>query len=236
MVIQNGFLKADSPKARGAAPRISAAFPHSVTMPLLVADAVLIVLHGGLGLLSMASALAIPDILRIDRDWSLGEMLNYAKWLALAALSALLFRRQGQAIFLGVLILSLVALLDDSLQLHERFESAEVFGFVPVLHLPRGMGELTFMALEGLAIAGTLAYGWIKAPRLVRRQVVPLLLLLGAAAFCAAPIDFLHLQAPPRSIVAGLLGILEDGGEMVFLSLAVGYAAGLALQARAGAS
>ncbi|WP_207099953.1 hypothetical protein [Paracoccus shandongensis] len=99
--------------------------------------------------------------------------------------------------------------------------------------MPRGMGELIFMALEGVAVAGTLVYGWIKAARPVRRQVVPLLLLLGAAAFCAAAIDFLHTRSAPSSITAGLLGILEDGGEMVFLSLAAAYGASLALRGRA---
>lgn len=236
MVIQTSSAKPCDPQGKDAPSWIARAFSGPITLCLVLADAALIILHGCLGLLHMESGAAgIPDFLRIDRDWSLGEMLNYAKWLVLAGLSALIFCRQRQVVFLAVMILSMVALLDDSLQLHERFGSLADRALDLDRYLPRGAGEIIFMAIEGMAVAVALVYGWTKATSSVRRQIVPLLLLLSGAAFCASAIDFLHVHAPANSITAGILGIFEDGGEMVFLSLAVGYAAGLTRQSRAAA-
>ena len=59
-----------------------------------------------------------------------------------------------------------------------------------------------------------------------------LFLLLGGAIFCGIAVDFVHAQAMGGSIKAGILGIIEDGGEMIFLSLTVGHAASLLIRAR----
>lgn len=230
----NGFSNRGISRLAAISRHTGTRFHVPILMGFLIADAVLILLHSVLGLLFLHGSIAtFPDILRIDRDWALGEILNYVKWLVLAGLSALLLNRHRQVIFLGFVLFSVVALLDDSLQLHERFASTLVAATAPGLDLPPGAGELIFIAVEGIAVAGTLVYGWIKAPFIIRRLTVPLFLFLGGAAFCAAAVDFLHVYTPAYSILGGIVGILEDGGEMVFLSLAVGHAAGLFLQAQA---
>ncbi|MDQ1900891.1 hypothetical protein RAH32_10600 [Paracoccus sp. WLY502] len=234
MISGNGFPYRGKSRLAAISHYGETGFNVPILIGFLIADAVLILLHSVLGLLFLNGLIpTFPEALRIDRDWAMGEVLTYIKWLVLAALSALLLRRQRQVIYLGFFIFSLVALLDDSLQLHERFASPLVAAIAPGLALPPGAGELIFIAFEGIAVAGTLVYGWIKAPFIIRRQTVALFLLLGAAAFCASAIDFLHVYTPAYSILGGIVGIIEDGGEMVFLSLAVGYAAGLASQARA---
>lgn len=233
MVAQNDFARAHEPS--GADPKFlrSQMFPVPLTIWLLLADCVLILAYGLLGLLSLAGAIsAIPDILRIDRDWALPETLNYAKWLALITFSALLFDRQRQAIFLAIGIMCVIALLDNSLQFHETLSMPLLSILVPGLALPLGVGEIIFMGLEGVLVLGPIVYGWVKAPPRIRRQVAPLLLLFGGAAFCAVAVDYAHTLVSGSRLLSRIFGILEDGGEMVFLSLAVSYAAGLVLRSK----
>lgn len=195
---------------------------------LLSVDAILILLHMMLGALSMAGIIAgVPDSLRIDRDWSLGETLNYGKWIALAVLALLMFWRQGHVIFLAIAILVAVALLDDSLQLHERLGPRLARAIAPGLELSQSVAEMIFMAVEGAIAGGPLILGWLKASPAVRRQVVPLLFLGAGAAFCASIVDFLHAQVASHVFVESVFGVIEDGGEMIFLSLMVSYAAAL---------
>ena len=37
-------------------------------------------------------------------------------------------------------------------------------------------------------------------------------------------VDLLHLLAPEKSVLGGLIGLVEDGGEMIFISLMLAYA------------
>lgn len=205
---------------------------HSgTTATLLVADTLLITLHAGLGLFILAGVIfTFPEILRIDRDWSLSEVFNYLKWIALIGALLALFSRQKSPIFLAISLVCVVALLDDSLQLHEGFGGPLIDALAFGWNLPHGTGEMVFMAATGMLIAGPLIYSWRRASHKVREQIAPLLALFGGAIFCAGGIDFLHSQAAavtPNSMKAGILGILEDGGEMVFLSLMVSYVFGL---------
>lgn len=227
MVLTNNIRHFDDPVARARAPA-KVIFHRTTLISLLMIDALLVAIHAVLGALFVAGASdAFPDILRIDRDWSLGEIANYLKWIALIGMCIALFTRQNAVIFLAVAIMCAVALFDDSLQLHERF-SAPFSGLVdPAGRLPAGTGELTFLAMEGMLVAVPLLYGWIHAPRSVHRQIIPLLGLFFAAFVCAGVVDFLHVKAAPQSVLSGMLGMLEDGGEMVFLSLMVSYTAGL---------
>lgn len=232
MFFENRYFKSYDGRSDTGVWRHAVLMFHSRTMAtLLIADMLLVTLHASLGFLILAGATStFPEILRIDRDWSLGEVFNYFKWLALIGTSLALFYRKKSPIFLAIAIVCVVALLDDSLQLHESFSGpltdALAFGW----NWPRGTGELVFMAATGMLIAGPLIYGWRRSSHKVREQIVPLLTLFGGAIFCAGGIDFLHGQmtaVAPNSIKAGILGIIEDGGEMVFLSLMVSYVVGL---------
>lgn len=155
-------------------------FHIPVMLGLLLADFVLILVHALLGALSVTGTIAVfPDALRIDRDWGVGEVLNYAKWLALAGISAMLFHQQKAMIFLAFANLCVIAFLDDSLQLHERYGIILTDAWLQGLKLPNGSGEIIFLALEGAIVAAPLVYGWTVAPSPVRRQVMSLFLLLG---------------------------------------------------------
>ncbi|MFV0386880.1 hypothetical protein [Paracoccus sp. (in: a-proteobacteria)] len=66
--------------------------------------------------------------------------------------------------------------------------------------------------------------GWLKADRLLRQKVFTLLMLFGAATFCAIGVDLFHTALPSFSVAAGLAGAAEEGGEMILMSAMVSYA------------
>lgn len=201
-------------------------FDRQVTRGLLLADVLLILLHVGVGIATVAGMIEkSPNALRIDRDWGLGETTNYMKWLFLIGIALALNSRRKQPVFLGIALLGLLALLDDSLQLHEYF--GDVIAPLLFPDLPLGIGEIMFMTMEGIVVALAFAYGWKHSSPLACGQMLPLLLLFAGAVFCGVVIDFLHTYTPGATRLEDLMAILEDGGEMIFLSLMVGYAAAL---------
>ncbi|TBN42632.1 hypothetical protein EYE42_04205 [Paracoccus subflavus] len=201
-------------------------FDRRVTRGLLLVDVLLILVHVGVGVATVAGVIGkSPNALRIDRDWGIGETTNYVKWLFLIGIALALNSRRKQPVFLGIALLGLLALLDDSLQLHEYFGDVIAPSLFP--ELPLGIGEIMFMAMEGIIIVLAFAYGWKHSSPSARSQMVPLLLLFGGMIFCGVVIDFLHTYTPGATRLEDLMAILEDGGEMIFLSLMVGYAAGL---------
>lgn len=206
-------------------------FHRPVTRGLLLVDVLLILLHVFVGILSVTDVLAgSPSALRIDMDWGVGETTNYVKWLCIICISLILYNRYRESVFLGTTFLSTIALLDDSMQWHEYLGLEVAPALFP--DWPKGVGELFFMAIQGFLMLLVFAYTWKRSSSYGRCLVIPLLLLLGGAIFCGVVIDFLHSQTPGGARLEDLMAILEDGGEMIFISLMVGYAAGLLIVQR----
>lgn len=201
-------------------------FDRRVLVGLLSVDALLILIYLIAGYLVASGRLStFPDIINIGRDWSIGEILGYAKWLFLIAVMTTAYRRSPHLIFIGLAFLFAVVLIDDSMQLHENYNGWTTWlGFVD--QTQSALREVVFFGALGLIVAGPLLLGWFRAEKSVRWQVMPLLILFGGIAACGVGVDFLHTALPDRSVSAGLAGALEDGGEMMFLSAMVGYAAG----------
>lgn len=201
-------------------------FDRRILAGLLSVDVFLILVYLITGYLVATGRLsAFPDIINIGRDWSIGEILGYAKWLFLIAVMLMAYRRSSYLIFIGMAFLFAVVLIDDSMQLHENYNGwTTALGFVD--QTQSALREVIFFGALGLIVAGPLLLGWFRAAKSVRRQILPLLILFGGIAACGVGVDFLHTALPDRSISAGLAGALEDGGEMMFLSAMVGYAAG----------
>ncbi|MCL3883244.1 hypothetical protein [Marivita sp. GX14005] len=194
-------------------------------------DAVLIGVHVALGLMVMRGAVGHwPDLLNITRDWGAGEIFNYVKWaLILVALIGHI-RRSRDPGAAGLALLFALALLDDALQLHERGATALIEGLALYRFLDLEtsviLGEFAVWAALGMIALAGLVAGWAHVDPRRRERMIPALLIFGAVLICAVVIDALHGLAADRSLRAGLIGIAEDGGEMVFLSLLLAYIRG----------
>lgn len=198
-------------------------FDGSALRRLLLLDILIIGIHVicGFAVLSGFDT-RWPDFLNIGRDWSAGEILNYTKWVLLLTVLFRYYRQSSDKISLALSVLFAVSLLDDSLRLHEAggdflverwgatAENESVISFA---------GEFLVWCVAGTIVAAVLVKAWRQASVEERARALPSLALFSFVVFFAVVLDFVHSLSVEKSLVAGLLGLLEDGGEMLALSL-----------------
>lgn len=185
-------------------------------------DVALILLSAVWGVAFLRDMIAVrPDFWNIDRDWSAGEILNYIKWLILAFVFFTAYLRDKAMMMMSLGLVVLILLADDSLQLHETLGP----NVVHAIGLQNVMGEKAY-TFGSLAIWGALGVlvlaltwmGWRTASSSLRKQLYPVFAYFCAIIFCAVGIDAIHELFDFPKVIKGLLGILEDGGEMLFLT------------------
>jgi hypothetical protein len=152
-------------------------------------------------------------LFRVDHERSLSEWFGYAKLFASSVLVFYLSasRRHYQLMPLALAIFYLG--LDDALRLHERM--GEVL--VPAHD---NAGEALFMLIVGGATVMMAVIGYMLSERLRRIQIISVLLPILLLGVFAIVIDAFHefvIRFVPAS--DGLMGLLEDGGELVSMSV-----------------
>jgi hypothetical protein len=188
---------------------------------LLAGDLLFVLLH----LLYLASPVLGyfgDSVFSLEKDRSFAEVFQYVKtyWLALLLVWLAWQRRHlGYAVWAGLFGF---LLLDDAIMIHERV--GEALGAqlaLPGLGGVRGqdLGELIFLGAVAVFFALTLVPALVWGGTVFRRHS---LLLAGIVVFLAAPgvgIDFLHMAVGRETALGTFLGMVEDGGEMVVMSV-----------------
>jgi hypothetical protein len=167
------------------------------------------------------------------QDAGFGELYQYPKTFLIVLLLIGLSLRPARRSYLIWAGLFLYLLLDDSLRLHERLGRtvAGQLEYIPGLQLrAQDFGELTVLAVVGLLFAVFLALAWQRSDRDFRRDSKYLTLLVGCLALFGVVLDMVHVIVRAREAAGaiGLLGVtaiglLEDGGELVAMSLVCWY-------------
>lgn len=172
---------------------------------------------------------------RLDTDRGLAEVFQYIKFLWLLGCLAFAFAQTRRGVYGAWMLLFAVLLLDDVTQLHETvgLRLAAALGLVGAFGLrPEDFGELFFAAGLG-ALAVALVLATVRAGAREARQLsADMLVLLCALAFFGVFVDAAHTIAffeAPRLVVA--LTVLEDGGEMLVVSVLTAYAFDIASNA-----
>lgn len=194
---------------------------------LLLTDALFI----GLYLLWRGGqAVSILDVLPdgaydLEEDGSPSEIFEYVKEYWIAVMFVLIAFLRSERSYLAWAAVFVYILLDDVLQVHEQLGTriAELLptGGLLGLHV-QDAGELLAAAMIGgvLLIALALADAWGSAEsRVVSRQVGVLLALLVVIAVLLDAVHSLIGNLYASTIVA----TLEDGGELVVMSLVCWY-------------
>lgn len=172
-------------------------------------------------------------LLHAERGWP--EQFGHAKEAASAALLLLLWRRTRSGVFAAWAAVFACALVDDRLRVHER-----AGGWVARrLSLPEGvaglrgqdLGELTVWGLAGVIPLIAVAVLHRRSPGQVRAASRGMAVVVGGYVFFGVVVDQLHAMTMGGPLDRPL-GILEDGGELVMLSVAVCYAGALLVAAR----
>lgn len=164
----------------------------------------------------------------LERDSGLAEQYQYIKHIWVAACFAILFLRQRAFTFAGWSLFFAYLFVDDALQVHESMGTvlSDAFGFEPMFGLrAKDFGEIAVAATVGVAAC---VFAWLtfrrgrEASRNVSADVLCLLVALGLFGVF---FDTLHTITYFRlPAVSPVFALIEDGGEMLVVSLTVAYA------------
>ncbi len=185
---------------------------------LLSMDAVFIILH-----IVYRLGFSADPFFSIEKDRGHAEFYQYTKELWACLLFVILAVRKPRLLYISWALLFFYLLLDDSMQVHETAGRAisEYFNFQPMFRLrPLDFGEMIVSAVSGTILFGLIAFSSLKSDTAERRVSVHMFFLILFLVFFGILIDMIHVASPGGH---GILGLIEDGGEMVIMSVLLGY-------------
>lgn len=196
---------------------------RTLLLLLLAADLAFILLH----VVYVETSLLRGRPFSLEADNGLPEAFQYVKqfWVALCMLA--LFRRTREVVYVGWTLVFAFLLLDDAFQFHEQFGKwlGEQYSLPVAFGLrPDDIGELLFASVVGGVTVLLIGWGFWRGgadARIVTRDTALLVVVLAALG---VGVDILHVityfKAP---LLAQFLLIVEDGGEMLVVSLIAAY-------------
>lgn len=188
-------------------------------MLFLCADIAFILLHMSNRLL------ASPNVLfYLNVDGGYPEVFQYIKeyWIAIALFAVCWRTREWIYGTWGLLFTYL--LCDDALAIHESVGQAVAnhWNYVPVLGLrARDLGELTVSVVVGSAFLVLITYFYLRCGNNAKNVSKDLVLLLGLLVFFGVFVDLVHVTVVDLPVKG--FNIIEDGGEMITMSMIASY-------------
>jgi hypothetical protein len=190
---------------------------------LIAADLAFILLH----VIYVETSLLRGRPFSLEADNGLPEAYQYVKQFWLALSMAALFRRTREIVYIGWTIVFAFLLMDDAFQFHEHFGQWLAAHYsVPVAFglRPDDIGELLFAGAIGGVTLVLIGFGYWRGDqqaRIVSRDMAILVVLL---AGLGVGVDVLHVITYFKAPLLGhFLLIVEDGGEMIVVSLMAAY-------------
>lgn len=192
---------------------------------LLAADALFILL--GIGH-AFTPYFADPSY-SLSRDRGFAEIFQYVQEYWIVGLFLLLAVRNGWGYGVWMLLFGYL-LVDDSVRLHEQIGYA-LEGYFANLAFAglrgRDFGELLVLGVVGGIFLLLIAFAYWRGSPMFRKVCRRLFLLLVALAFAGVALDMVHIvvgkSTGERSALYEVMTILEDGGEMVIMSVICWY-------------
>lgn len=190
---------------------------------LIAADLALIVLH----VIYTETSLLRGRPFSLEADNGIPEAYQYVKQFWVALCMGALFRRTRAVVYTGWTLVFAFLLMDDAFQFHEHFgqwlggqyQLPAIFGL-----RPDDIGELLFAAATGGVTVLLIGFGFWRGDSHARVVSRDMALLVIALATLGVGFDIAHVityfKAPA---LAQFLLILEDGGEMIVVSLMAAY-------------
>lgn len=168
----------------------------------------------------------LPDMyFNVTYDQGVAEAFQVAKayWIALL-LAWMAWRRFSFAYLSWSAVFAYIA-ADDLLMVHEKMGQriAEALGYPAKFGLRHvDFGEITVFALAGAVLLPLLVVAYIWGGAYFRRFTRRLFALLMVFAFFAGVVDMIHIMIT-HPTANELVGIIEDGGELLVMTAMVGY-------------
>tara|TARA_R110000765_G_scaffold377964_1_gene468908 strand:- start:323 stop:1051 length:729 start_codon:yes stop_codon:yes gene_type:complete len=207
----------------------SAKKTNKLLLILLIVDLVFVVIHivtCFLYFIGKIENFGDYNFLVLTQDESFAEIFQYLKYLSVIIMIGYLIYVEKAYAYISWILLFIFFLLDDSLSLHESMGEVLVkeFNFKPMFGLRDvDFGELTFVAMVGMAILLSFVLAYFKGNLIFKKRTIDLFILLGFMIFFGIGFDMLHEILGENLKVGFVIGLIEDGGEMVVMTLIVWY-------------
>ncbi len=185
-------------------------------------DGLLFILH----ILIVTPVLDDP-IYDVRSEHGYPEMYQYFKEFLVVALLVRLVLKTKTTAFLTWVFLFAYLLVDDSLQIHENVGAhlVEMLNIPPWMGLrAQDFGELMVSFTVFSILSVSLFWFYKKSTVLFQRSTIVFLVLLCMLAFFGIVLDMLHVVVRPHRVINYITGSVEDGGEMLVMSLMTVYA------------
>jgi hypothetical protein len=172
------------------------------------------------------------DIFSLEKDRGYSEIFQYVKEYWSALLLGLLAIQSRSLLYLSWSVLFFYLLLDDSVQIHENLGVliSSKFSFPAIFNLRAvDLGELAVFALVSLFFLIAIGINYRLGDRLSREVSKSLIILLFALAVFGVVLDMLHVVFS-TPFLDPLLILVEDGGELIIMSLIVCFVFSLSLK------
>jgi hypothetical protein len=188
---------------------------------LLATDVIFLVIHV---IYSYSGILSNPRFsLEVDRGYS--ELFQYLKEYWIILLLGFLAVQKRSPLYLAWSLLFSYLLLDDSIEIHENLGLAisNQLAFSSALNLrAKDFGELIVSASVGLFFLILISIAYRFGDRTSRKTSKHLIVMLFGLALFGIVVDMIHI-AVQSPLLDPLFTILEDGGEMVVMSVIASF-------------
>lgn len=185
---------------------------------------------GFINLANICKALNFDSYFSLTRDRGYAEVFQYLKEYWLIILFSFLAITKNTKVYLGWAFLSTYLLLDDSLEIHERLGAAiaDKLNFSALFGLrPIDYGELFVFAVVGLVFFLWLSMSYRASNSQERIVIKYLIAMLFGLAIFGIFVDALHVILDRYPFWNSTLGIVEDGGEHIVMSMIVWFVVSL---------
>ena len=175
----------------------------------------------GLHLIHTYTPLLPNHVYSIEQDKGHAEFFQYTKQFWIILLLTLTFIKEASLTNFSWLMVFCYVLLDDALSIHENLGllSSNLWTFAARMGLrPQDWGELLVTGAVGVVLLTPVAIAFLRASTRERRHTLILAALLGLLAFFGVFIDMVHIWVGGEQ-----WGLVEDGGEMVVVSIVLYY-------------
>lgn len=186
---------------------------------LALTDLVFILLH-----ILYRKDLATRPLFSIAKDSGYAEIYQYIKEYWVVLLLSMMAIKKTQIIYITWSTLFMYLLLDDSLRIHERLGNylANNFELQPTLNIrPQDFGELGISILFGSLIFIFIGWAYLFSDSIAKQISKRLFILVLSLAFFGILVDILNIAIPWGKPI--LWTLVEDGGEMIIMSIILWY-------------
>lgn len=163
------------------------------------------------------------SLYNISTDRGYAEFYQYMKYFWIIILLIYIIRSTKSFSYISWIVVFTYFLFDDALEIHENVGRLLVksFDFYPPLHIRlQDIGELEVFAIVGIILLAIIIWAKFHGSISFKKRSIDLGIFMVGFVFFGVFFDM--LSSIFNGVVVGL-GMIEDGGEMIVMSLTLWY-------------